>query len=130
MARYGAHSLQTSFAPRSFFGSILPMVYLYSGDKSCILSTLGFVLKQAEKQNVASVKTFDSRDHLMSCAPKDSRNNSIFHPLMNLIGEVGTSALMDERNRRNILEIMHGENALLHILTELAKLFKELFEDT
>ena len=37
---------------------------------------------------------------------------------MNLMGEVGTSALMDGSNLRNILETMHGENALLHNYTQ------------
>ena len=37
----------------------LPLIDMYSGDKTCILSTLHYICKLANEQNVTPVVTFD-----------------------------------------------------------------------
>ena len=37
----------------------LPMIDLYSGDKTCILSTMNFIYNLASKHNISPVITFD-----------------------------------------------------------------------
>ena len=37
----------------------LPMINMYSGDKSCIVSTLDFICNLATKHNLPTIVTFD-----------------------------------------------------------------------
>lgn len=68
----------------------LPMIDLYSGDKTCILSTLDFVCGIV----------------LMLGG---------FHTFVNLLGAIGT--LMKGTGLRNIMEVVCGSNAVQHMMT-------------
>ena len=75
----------------------LPMIDLYSGDKMCILSTLGFVCYLAIKHNAPPIITFDQplywkAAEIIVDAPQSSPLKTIvlmlrgFHTFMNLLG--------------------------------------------
>ena len=104
----------------------LPMIDMYSGDKTCILSTLEFVYNIAFKHHVAPVITFDQplywkAAEIIANAPQNSHLKSVvlmlgcFHTFMNVLGAVGT--LMAGTGLNTILEEIYGENAVLHMMT-------------
>ena len=102
----------------------LPMINLYSGDKSCILSTLDFVCTLAISHNLPTIVTFDQplywkAAEIIIDAPQSSHLKGIvlmlgcFHMLMNLLGAIGT--LMEGTGFSNILETVYGGNAVGHM---------------
>ena len=104
----------------------LPMINLYSGDKSCILSTLDFVCTLAISHNLPTIVTFDQplywkAAEIIIDAPQSSHLKGIvlmlgcFHTLMNLLGAIGT--LMEGTGLSNILETVYGGNAVGHMMT-------------
>ena len=101
----------------------LPMIDLYSGDKSCLLSTLEFVYKQAVKHGITPIITFDQplywkASEIIADAPQNSHLKEIvlllgcFHILMNLLGAVGS--LMNGTGLKDILQVVYGENSVDH----------------
>ena len=104
----------------------LPMIDMYSGDKTCILSTLEYLCKLALKYNLSPIITFDQplywkAAEIINDAPENSILKRIvlllgcFHTFMNLLGAIGT--LMQGTGLKDILETVYGENAVLHMLT-------------
>ena len=104
----------------------LAMINMYSGDKSCIVSTLDFVCIPAMKHNLPTIVTFDQplywkAAEIIIDAPQSSHLKGIvlmlecFHTLMNLLGAIGT--LMEGTGLKNILETVYGENAVVHMMT-------------
>ena len=81
--------------------TFLPMINMYSGDKSCILSTLDFICNLAMKHKLPTIVTFDQplywkAAEIIIDAPQNSYLKPIvlllgcFHTLMNLLGAIGT----------------------------------------
>jgi hypothetical protein len=77
------------------------MLDMYSGDKTCPLSTMVFLCDQASRLHLEPVITFDQpRDYkaaeIIQDSPPDSDLKSIvpllgcFHTFMNLLGAIGT----------------------------------------
>lgn len=104
----------------------LPMIDLYSGDKTCILSTLDFVCNLAAKHHAPPIITFDQplywkAAEIITDAPKGSHlKNTVlmlgtFHTFMNLLGAIGT--LMEGTGLTDIMEVVYGENAVHHMMT-------------
>jgi hypothetical protein len=104
----------------------LPMIDMSPGDKTCILSTLEFISKIAIKHHVPPIITFDQplywkASEIIKTAPQDSYLKKIvlmlgsFHTLMNLLGAIGT--LMEGTGLEGILEVIYGENAVVHMLS-------------
>ena len=104
----------------------LPMIDMYSGDKSCILSTLEFLSNLARKHQVSPIITFDQplywkATEIISDAPQNSSLKEVvlllgcFHTFMNFLGSIGT--LMQGTGLSKILEAVYGENAVLHMMT-------------
>ena len=104
----------------------LPMIDLYSGDKTCILSTLNFISDLAIKHHVPPIITFDQSlfwkaAEIIRDAPQSCQLKSIvlmlgcFHTFMNLLGAIGT--LMEGSGLRNIMEVVYGSNAVHHMMT-------------
>lgn len=104
----------------------LPMIDLYSGDKTCILSTLAFVCDQAIKHNSPSIITFDQplywkAAEIIMDAPQSSPLKKVvlmlggFHTFMNLLGAIGT--LMDGTGLRDIMEVVYGSSIVQHMMT-------------
>ena len=104
----------------------LPMIDLPPGNKSCILSTLEFIYKEAVKHSVIPIITFDQplywkASEIIANAPDNSHLKEIvlllgcFHTLMNLLGAVGY--LMNGTGLKDILQVIYGENAVQHVLT-------------
>jgi len=102
------------------------MINVYSGDKSCIVSTLDFVCNLAMKHNLPAIVTFDQplywkAAEIITNAPQSSHLKGIvlmlgcFHTLMNLLGAIGT--VMEATGLKNILETVYGENAVVHMMT-------------
>ena len=102
------------------------MIDLYSGDKTCILSTLDFVCNLAIKHNSPPIITFDQPLHWKAAeiiidAPKDTSLKDIvlipggFHTFMNLLGAICT--LMESIRLRNIMEVVYGSNAAEYMKT-------------
>ena len=100
------------------------MINLYSGDKSCILSTLDFVCNLAMRHNLPTIVTFDQplywkATEIIIDAPQSSHLKGIvlmlgcFHTLMNLLGVIGS--LMEGTGLKNIL--VYGENVVSHMMT-------------
>ena len=80
-----------------------PMIDLYPGDKTCIVSTLEYICKLAYKQNITPVVTFDQPLFWKASEVQQevSDENPIqdgvlllggFHTFMNLLGAMGTLA--------------------------------------
>ncbi len=76
------------------------MIDMYSGDKTCILSTLYFICNLAMKHNLPVIVRFDQplywkAAEIIIDAPQDSYLKDIvlllgcFHTLMNLLGAIG-----------------------------------------
>lgn len=104
----------------------LPMIDLYSGDKSCILSTLEFICKQATAHSITPIITFDQplywkASEIILDAPQNSHLKDIvlllgcFHTLMNLLGAIGS--LMNGTGLKDILQVIYGETPVVHMLT-------------
>ena len=98
---------------------------MYSGDKSCILSTLDFIYNLATTSNLPTIVTFDQplywkAAEIITDAPESSHLKSIvlmmggFHMLMNLLGAIGT--LMEGTGLKSIFETVYGENTVGHIM--------------
>ena len=104
----------------------LPMNDMYSGDKTCILSKLEFLCKQAMTHNISPIKTFDQSlywkaSEIIIDAPQNSHLKEIvlllgcFHTLMNLLGAIGS--LMNGTGLKDILQVIYGENPVVHMMT-------------
>ena len=104
----------------------LPMLDMYSGDRTCILSTLEFLCGLASKHHLEPVITFDQplywkAAEIIQDSPSNSHLKSIvlllgcFHTLMNLLGAIGT--LMEDTGLAEILGSVYGENAISHMMT-------------
>ena len=104
----------------------LPILDMYPGDPTCILSTLTYICALAEKSNISPVITFDQplfwkASEIIYNAPKDSPIKTTvlmlgtFHTLMNVLGAIGT--LMQGTGLTYILEEIYGENAVKHIMS-------------
>lgn len=104
----------------------LPMLDMYSGDKTCLLSTLEFVYNIAFKHHVPPVITFDQplywkAAEIIANAPQNCHLKSVvlmlgcFHTFMNVLGAIGT--LMAGTGLNTILEEVYGANAVLHMMT-------------
>ncbi len=104
----------------------LPIIDIYSGDKTCILSTLEFICNLAMKHHLSPVITFDQplywkAAEIIIDAPQNSHLKGIvlllgcFHTFMNLLGAIGT--LMQGTGLKSILEAVYGENAVVHMMT-------------
>ena len=102
----------------------LPMIDMYSGDHSCILSTLELFSDLASKHDLSPVVTFDQSLYwkaaqIIQSSPPDSHLRSIvlllgcFHLIMNLLGAIST--LMEGTGLKDILD--YSENILIHIMT-------------
>ena len=81
--------------------SFLPMINIYSVDKSCIVSILDFICNLAMKHNLPTIVTFDQPLYWKAAkiiidAPQNSHLKGVvlmlgcFHTLMNLLGAIGT----------------------------------------
>ena len=79
----------------------LPMINIYSGDKSCIVSILDFICNLAMKHNLPTIVTFDQplywkAAEIIIDAPQNSHLTGVvpmlgcFHTLINLLGAIGT----------------------------------------
>ncbi|KAJ6661273.1 hypothetical protein lerEdw1_015410 [Lerista edwardsae] len=106
--------------------TFLPMIDMAPGDRTCIVSTLHFILKVAEKHQFSAVVTFDQplywkASEVIQAEPTGSPLKDIvlllgsFHTVMNVLGAIGT--LMDGTGLRNILEEVYAENAVVHMLS-------------
>ena len=104
----------------------LPMIDLYPGDKTCIVSTLEYICKLAYEQNITPVVTFDqplfwkASDVQQEVSDENPIQDVVlflggFHPFMNLLGAIGT--LMDGSGLKDILETIYGENAVVHMMS-------------
>ena len=104
----------------------LTMMYIYSRDKSCIVSTLDFVCNLAMKHNLPTIVTFDQplywkAAEIIIDAPPSSHLKGIvlmfgcFHTFMNLLGAIGT--LIEGTCIKNLFETVYGENAVVHMMT-------------
>ena len=104
----------------------LPMIDMYSGDKTCILSTLELICDLASKHNLAPVVTFDQTLYwkaaeIIEDSPSGSHLKSIvlllgcFHTFMNLLRAIGT--LIKGTGLEDILGSVYGENNLAHMMT-------------
>ena len=104
----------------------LPMIDMYSGDKTCILSTLEFLCRLAYRHHLDPVVTFDQplywkAQEIVLDSPPGSHLKSIvlllggFHTFMNLLGAIGT--LMEGTGLKEILRTVYGDNSVAHMLT-------------
>lgn len=104
----------------------LPMIDMYPGDQTCILSTLEFISNLAAKHKISPVVTFDqppfwkASEIVNNAEDRNPVRNVIlllrrFHTLMNLLGAIGT--LMDGSGLKDILETIFGQNSLIHIMS-------------
>ena len=104
----------------------LPMIDMYPGDKTCILSTLEFICALATKHQLDPVATFDQPLYWKAAevildSPQSSHLKCIvlflggFHTFMNLLGAIGT--LMDGTGLKDILGVVYGENSVIHMMT-------------
>ena len=102
------------------------MIDMYSGNKTCIVSTLEYIYKLAAKHKVIAIITFDQplywkAAEIILDEPQTSQLKNIvlmlgsFHTFMNLLGAIGT--LMQGTGLQNILELVYGENAVVHMMT-------------
>ena len=113
------HPGQSSF-------QFLPMINMYSEDKSRIVSTLDFICNLAMKHNLHTIVNFDQplywkAAEIIIDAPQNSHLKGVvlmlgcFHTLMNLLWAIGT--LMKGTGLKNILETVYGENAFVYMTT-------------
>ena len=104
----------------------LPMIDMYSGDKTCILSTLEFLCKLASKHHVTPIITFDqplywkAAEIILDAVQSSSLKGIVlllgcFHTFMNLLGAIGT--LMKDTGLSKVLETVYGENAMVHMMS-------------
>ena len=91
---------------------------------TCILSTLTFLSNLAANCNQPSIVTFDQPLYWKSNKIIKTSSNSLlnetilmlgtFHTVMNLLGCIGY--LMDKTGLSDILEVIYGGNAVVHML--------------
>ena len=93
--------------------AFIPMVDMYPGDKTCILSTLQYICNLASKHNAPPVVTFDQplfwkTSQIKDEVPDTSPVRDVvllvgsFHTFMNLLGAIGT--LMNGSGLKDIFE--------------------------
>ncbi|XP_076034952.1 uncharacterized protein LOC143021402 [Oratosquilla oratoria] len=86
----------------------LPIIDMYSGDKSCIFSTLEYLCNLADKHRSAAVVTFDQplywkASEIKHEVPQDSPVRDVvlmlgsFHTLMNLMVGIARELIEDDR---------------------------------
>ena len=102
----------------------LPIIDLNPSDMTCILSTLTFLSKLAANCNQPSIVTFDQPLYWKSNKIIKTTTNQLlketvlmlgtFHTVMNLLGCIGY--LMHKTGLSDILEVIYGENAVIHML--------------
>ena len=106
--------------------AFLPMVDMYPGDKTCILSTLQYICNLASKHNAPPVFTFDQllfwkASQIKDEVPDTSPVRDVvlllgsFHTFMNLLGAIGT--LMNGSGLKYIFETIYGDNAVVHMMS-------------
>ena len=106
--------------------AFLPMVDMYPGDKTCILSTLLYISNLASKHNAPPVVTFDQPLFWKASQIKDEVSDTSpvrdvvlllgsFHTFMNLLGAIGT--LMNGSGLKDIFETIYGANAVVHMMS-------------
>jgi len=104
----------------------LPMIDMYPGDRTCILSTLEYICKLASQHSVSPIITFDQplfwkASEIVTEVDDSSPVKEVvlllgsFHTLMNLFGAIGT--LMEGSGLKEILQTIYGDNAVVHMLT-------------
>ena len=102
------------------------MIDMYSGDKLCILSTMEYMCDLSKKSQVSPIIIYDQplywkAAEIIHNAPDNSCLKDIvlllgsFHTFMNFLGAIGK--LMHGSGLKNILEVVYGENAVIHMLT-------------
>lgn len=102
------------------------MIDMYSGDKTCIFSTLEYICKLASQYSAPPVVTFDQplfwkASEIIHEVPDNSQIRNVvlllgsFHTFMNLLGAIGT--LMDGSGLKDTLETIYGENAVVHMMS-------------
>ena len=102
----------------------LPMIDMYPG-AGHVYYLLNYLCKLATKQSFKPIITFDQplywkASEIIHNAPVDSHLKDIvlllgsFHTFMNFLGAVGT--LMKGTGLKEILEVLYGENAVVHML--------------
>jgi len=105
--------------------TFLPMIDMYPGDHTCILSTLSYICDLAAKQKISPIVTFDQplffkASEIIYNSPEKSPLKKItlmlgsFHTLMNVLGAIGT--LMQGSGLKDILETVYGDNAVKHMM--------------
>ncbi len=108
--------------------AFLPMTGLYSGDKTCILSTLNFICDLATKHHAPPIITFNQplywkAAEIITDAPEGSHLKTIVlmlgccHTLMNLSGAIGTFNLTNGTGLTDINEVVYGQNVVHHMMT-------------
>lgn len=106
--------------------TFLPMIDMYPGDPTCILSTLNYICDLAERHKISPIVTFDQplfwkASEIIYNASEDSLLKKVilmlgsFHTLMNLLGSIGT--LMQGTGLTDILGVIFGKNAVQHIMS-------------
>ena len=121
------HVLHTDCAyPGQSTIAFLPMVDMYPGDKTCILSTLQYICNLASKHNAPPFVTFDQplfwkASQIKDEVPDTSPVHDVvlllgrFHTFMNLLGAIGT--LMNGSGLKDIFETIYGDNAVVHMMS-------------
>jgi len=100
---------------------MLPLIDLNPNDKSCVLSTLTFVMAQANKIGIRTpVITFDQPLWLKAVEVSKAHSLDIvcrlggFHTIMNFLGSIG--CIMAGSGLQEVLETCYGPNAVGHML--------------
>jgi hypothetical protein len=104
----------------------LPMIDMDPTDMTCIYSTLLYIAQQAKENNITPVITFDQplwwKAHLIIAnEPPQSSLKSIvlrlggLHTEMSFLGCIGH--LMANSGLSEVLEVVYGSNAVIHMLT-------------
>ena len=105
--------------------TFLPMIDMYPGDPTCILSTLTYICDLAARHSISPIVTFDQplffkASEIIYNSPEWSPLKNItlmlgsFHTLMNVLGAIGT--LMQGSGLIDILETVYGDNAVKHMM--------------
>ena len=104
---------------------IMPMIDEKSSDYSCIYTTMIFIAEQANRYNKTPLLTFDQPFYWKAVEIQMQEQNGIisgivlilgsFHTLMSFLGSIGT--LMNGTGLHSLLEQVHSENAVPHILS-------------
>src|SRR6218665_3713190 len=102
---------------------MMPLIYLNPGDKSCILSTLKFILSKAERLKIEiAYVTFDQCIYPKAVEIVKAHNMSnivirlgSFHMIMSYLGSIG--AVMAESGLAEALQCCYGSNTVIHMMT-------------